>query len=177
MLGRRSLLILPGLLFLGMSAWLLLAMFSGERPRAVLGYTPLPDFSLPALQDPERLLSAVDLRGAPLLLNVWGSWCLPCRQEHPFLLRLAARGEVALAGLNYLDAPADAQEFLDELGDPYRLVISDREGDFGRALGVQGAPETFLLDAQGAVRYRHVGLLDERVWNDTFRPLLAQLAE
>src|SRR5690606_37395168 len=125
---------------------------SGPVPTLI--YEPLPEFSLPLLREPEERFGAQDLRGGLFLVNVWGSWCAPCRAEHPTLMDIAARERgLTLVGVNYLDRPDSALAFLEELGDPYDLTLLDAAGQFGRLLAVEGAPVTFLVDGRGVVRY------------------------
>jgi cytochrome c biogenesis protein CcmG/thiol:disulfide interchange protein DsbE len=106
---------------------------------------------------------------------VWATWCPTCHYEHPFLLELAARNEVAIYGLDYKDNAAKAAEWLAKLGDPYTAVLFDKEGKLGLDLGVTGAPETYLVDAEGIVRLRYQGALDEKVWQQKFVPLLNEM--
>ena len=120
------------------------------------------------------LLSQADLEGQVSLLNVWATWCVACRVEHPYLKQLAQQG-IPLFGINYKDNDVAAQRWLDELGDPYRFNIADHEGTLGLDLGVYGAPETYLVDATGVIRYRHVGVVDERVWKTVLEPLYESL--
>ena len=171
----RLKLFLPLILF----AVLALFLFRGleldprELPSALID-RPLPEFTLPALGE-ARQLTRADVTGEVALFNVWATWCVSCRVEHPFLQQLAERG-VPIYGVNYKDDDAAAQRWLDELGDPYLLNIVDRQGSFGLDLGVYGAPETYLVDAGGVIRYRHVGVVDERVWQETLQPLFEELA-
>ncbi len=173
-MGPRLKLFLPLILF----ALLAITLFRGlgldpsEMPSALIDQ-PLPAFSLPGLSQ-TGLLSEADLTGAAALLNVWATWCVSCRVEHPYLKQLAAQG-VPIFGINYKDEDAAALRWLDELGNPYRLNIADREGTLGLDLGVYGAPETYLLDASGVVRYRHVGVVDDKVWRTILEPLYLQL--
>jgi cytochrome c biogenesis protein CcmG/thiol:disulfide interchange protein DsbE len=143
-------------------------------PSALVG-RPMPEFALPGLGD-GRQITRSDLLGQPGLLNVWATWCPSCRVEHPYLVQLAQRG-VPIYGLNYKDEDSAAQRWLTELGNPYRFNIADRAGRLGLDLGVFGAPETYLIDAAGIVRYRHVGVVDETVWRDTLEPLYRELAK
>ena len=172
----RLKLFLPLFLF----ALLAVALFRGlsldptEMPSALID-RPLPAFSLPRLGQPGTV-SEVDVVGQPLLLNVWATWCVSCRVEHPYLQQLAAQG-VAIIGLNYKDEDSAAQKWLDELGNPYQFNIADREGTLGLDMGVYGAPETYLLDATGVVRYRHVGVVDEKVWQTILGPRYAALGK
>jgi cytochrome c biogenesis protein CcmG/thiol:disulfide interchange protein DsbE len=134
-------------------------------PSALIG-KPLPEFALADLHSGEPL-SRQSLVGAPMLVNVWATWCYSCRVEHPFLLELAERG-IRIVGLNYKDDSAKALQWLDDLGDPYAISLADTEGVLGLDLGVYGAPETYIVDAGGVVRFRHVGVLDPEVWQADF---------
>jgi cytochrome c biogenesis protein CcmG/thiol:disulfide interchange protein DsbE len=111
-----------------------------------------------------------------VLVNIWATWCFACRIEHPYLNGLAEQG-VAIIGLNYKDNRLLAQQWLAERGDPYQMTIFDPQGTLGIDLGVYGAPETYLVDAQGIIRHRRVGVVDERIWNKEFRDLYNQLVE
>lgn len=130
----------------------------------------VPEFSLSLLQAPEEQVGPDVLRGRVHLLNVWATWCAACRVEHPQLNRLSEQG-VPIVGLNYKDERPAALEWLEQRGDPYTTVIYDPEGSLGFDLGVYGAPETFLIDAEGVVRHRHVGVVDEEVWESDLEPL------
>lgn len=125
-------------------------------PSPLIG-KPAPTFSLPDFRDPERMIGNADLLGQPYLLNVWASWCPACRLEHPIITDLARRGVVRVVGYNYKDEPADAARWLQQFGDPYDLIIVDRPGRRAIDWGIYGAPESFLVDAEGIVRYKHVG--------------------
>lgn len=146
-----------------------------EVPTPFIG-KPAPDFKLPTLTDPAVTLSAADLRGKVWVLNVWASWCAPCREEHPVLVALAREQAVPIYGLNYKDDPRNAQEWLRQLGDPYARSVSDLDGRVGIDYGVYGVPETFVIDRDGLVRLKHVGPLTREVWAKDIQPLLLQLA-
>ena len=173
-MAPRLKLFLPLILFVIMAAFLFrgLSLDPQALPSALID-RPLPEFSLPVLGQ-ESLFSKGDLLGEAALLNVWATWCVSCRVEHPYLLQIAQDG-VPIYGLNYKDDDAAAARWLADLGDPYRANIADREGSLGLDLGVYGAPETYLLDAGGVVRYRHVGVVDERVWQTILQPLYLEL--
>ena len=180
--AKRLMLFIPLLLCLALGIFL----FSGlgkdpqKLPSALVGQ-PFPDFSLEQLKDPERTLSVADFkdssgRGRVVLVNVWATWCFACRIEHHFLNILAEQG-VAIIGLNYKDRRFLAQEWLAERGDPYQFSIFDPQGSLGIDLGVYGAPETYLVDAEGVIRHRRVGVVDDRIWNKEFRELYEQLVD
>jgi len=122
----------------------------------------------------DSLVQRSDVIGEVAFFNVWATWCISCRMEHPYLQMLADQG-VPIYGVNYKDDTAAALEWLDALGDPYRLNIEDVEGSLGLDLGVYGAPETYLVDARGVIRYRHVGIINERVWQGILQPLYQEL--
>ena len=137
---------------------------------------PLPKFSAPALAEPQRTVTPADLQGHIALLNVWATWCPTCLAEHAALKALADQG-VVIYGVNYKDDPDKARQWLQQFGDPYRLTINDEAGQLGIDLGVYGAPETYLLDARGVIRYRHVGALDDQVWREKFLPRIQALEQ
>ena len=136
---------------------------------------PVPEFSLRLLKDPQTLATKAMLEG-PALMNVWATWCQACRIEHPFLNQLAGEG-VSIYGINYKDDPAAALQWLEKGGDPYRFNLMDIDGILGFDLGVFGAPETYVIDSRGVIRYRHVGVLNESVWRSQIKPLLTNLAQ
>jgi cytochrome c biogenesis protein CcmG/thiol:disulfide interchange protein DsbE len=136
-----------------------------------------PAFDLPRLDDPTARLTNADLLGDVSLVNVWGTWCVGCRQEHPFLNRLAQTGEIRIYGINWKDDTALAQRWLQDLGNPYTLVGVDQDGRAAIDWGVYGAPETFLLDAAGNVLYKHIAPLDDEVWEAEFRPRIRAARE
>lgn len=136
---------------------------------------PAPTFALPVLHEPGRTVSSADLRGAPYLLNVWGSWCPACRDEHPVLTRFAETRTLRVIGYNWKDEPADALRWLEQFGNPYWLVLADQEGQAAIDWGIYGAPETFLVDANGIVRWKHVGPLTDATVRNELLPRLAAL--
>ena len=140
-------------------------------PSPLIG-KPAPDFALPSLHEPQRTVTLEQLNGQPFLLNVWGSWCVDCRVEHPVLTRFAETRRVRVVGFNWKDEPADALRWLAQFGNPYWVVLSDVEGRAAIDWGIYGAPETFLVDADGIIRWKHVGPLDDGVIADELEPLL-----
>ncbi|MDY6798883.1 MAG: DsbE family thiol:disulfide interchange protein [Pseudomonadota bacterium] len=137
----------------------------------------VPEFSLPELQNPDRTLDPSVFRGKVSLLNVWGTWCPSCREEHDDLVWLAEDKGIRIVGLNYKDDRDLALQWLERLGDPYEVTISDPEGSLGFDLGVYGAPETYVIDGQGVVRYRHVGVVNEKVWREHLEPVVQRYRE
>lgn len=136
---------------------------------------PAPAFSLPVLGEPGRLVSNDDLRGEPYLLNVWGSWCPACRDEHPVITELAQSGRIKVVGYDYKDEPEDAQRWLQQFGNPYSLVITDQDGRAALDWGIYGAPETFLVDAQGVIRWKFVGPITPELVQQQLLPALETL--
>lgn len=145
-----------------------------EVPSPLIG-KPAPAFSLPLLDAPQQKLSAADLRGKVWLLNVWASWCVACRLEHPLVLAAAKTGTVPIYGLNYKDRRADAVGWLEKFGNPYVSSVSDTEGLVGIDFGVYGVPETFVIDKQGVVRHKVIGPLTAEILRDTVLPLVRKL--
>jgi cytochrome c biogenesis protein CcmG/thiol:disulfide interchange protein DsbE len=146
-----------------------------DIPSPLIG-KPVPAFDLPTIADPARTLSRDNLLGRVYLLNVWASWCVACREEHPFLLELSARKAVPIIGLNYKDKRADALQWLAGMGDPYETSIADADGRVGIDLGVYGVPETFVVDKQGIIRYKQIGPLTPEAWEKKIAPLIKQLS-
>ena len=143
-------------------------------PSPLIG-KPAPDFALPVLQEPARKVSKQALLGAPYVLNVWGSWCPECRVEHPVITKFALGKRVRVIGYNLKDDRADALRWLEQLGNPYLLVVADQDGRAAIDWGIYGAPETFLVDAKGIVRWKHVGPLDAATINNQLVPQLQKL--
>jgi cytochrome c biogenesis protein CcmG/thiol:disulfide interchange protein DsbE len=138
-------------------------------PSPLIG-KPAPEFSLPSLQDASYPVSSKELLGQPWVLNVWGTWCGGCRQEHETLIAIARTKAVPIIGLNWKDDNALAQQWLRDLGNPYSVVAEDREGRVAIDWGVYGAPETFLIGPDGVVLYKHIAPMTMEVWNREFLP-------
>lgn len=136
---------------------------------------PAPQFTLAQLHDPRAQFSSRDMLGKVWMLNVWASWCVACRQEHPLLVELARQGIVPIYGLNYKDQRAEAIRWLRDLGDPYVLSVYDVEGRVGMDFGVYGVPETYVIDKQGIVRYKHIGPISPAALRDRILPLVREL--
>ena len=134
-----------------------------------------PGFQLTQLRDPAKRFSADEMRGKVWLLNVWASWCITCRDEHPLLLEYARSKAVPIYGLNYKDKREDALSWLGELGDPYVLSVSDLDGRVGIDYGVYGAPESYLIDRNGVIRFKQVGPVTPDIWEQKILPLAREL--
>jgi cytochrome c biogenesis protein CcmG/thiol:disulfide interchange protein DsbE len=150
----------------------------GLNPREVpspLINKPAPAFQLPQLHRPDQTFSQQDMKGRVWLLNVWASWCVSCREEHPLLVEFARTNVVPVYGLNYKDKPDDALAWLKQFGDPYALSIVDRDGRVGIDYGVYGVPETFVIDKQGAIRYKQIGPITPEALQNKILPLVKEL--
>ena len=145
-----------------------------EVPSPLIG-KPAPAFVLPRLDDPSQKVSREDLLGQVWMLNVWASWCAPCREEHPLVIDIARRKLLPVYGLNYKDAGPAARSWLASLGNPYRATLVDADGRVGIDYGVYGVPETFIIDAKGVVRLKHTGPLTPDVVRQRIEPLLKEL--
>jgi len=137
---------------------------------------PVPVFKLPGISANDKGFDSIVLKGKVTLVNVWASWCAPCRIEHPRMMQLAREG-VAIYGINYKDTPEAAKGFLAELGNPYKTVGADRTGKVSIDWGVYGYPETFVVDPTGHIRYRHVGPIMAQDLTDKIRPLIRDLSK
>jgi cytochrome c biogenesis protein CcmG/thiol:disulfide interchange protein DsbE len=169
-------LLIPLVLFIG----LVLFLFIGLRrdPREVpspLINKPAPAFQLPQLHQPGQTFSAESMRGKVWLLNFWGTWCVACRDEHPLLVQYAKTGAVPIIGVDYKDDREAAKRWLQELGDPYVQVAFDVDGRTSIDYGVYGAPESFLIDKHGVIRFKQIGPITEEVWNNKIVPLAREL--
>ena len=136
-----------------------------------------PAFELAQLHQPGKSFAREDLLGKVWLLNVWASWCVSCRDEHPVLMDLARKKNVVMVGLNYKDKRADALQWLKQFGDPYTLSVIDGDGRTGIDYGVYGVPETFVIDRGGVIRYKHIGPVTPKALTDKILPLIAQLQQ
>ena len=179
----RPAMVIPAIVFLAITAVFGLYLYqigSGQKsisdlPSALID-EQVPEFTLPPIEGMAGGLTAADLRGHVSLVNVWASWCPPCRVEHPILMRLAREG-VAIYGINFKDKPEDAKAFLARFGNPYRKIGADRSGRAAIEWGVYGYPETFIVDRGGRIRYRHIGPIMPRDLETTITPILNRLAK
>lgn len=158
------------LLFLGIG----LRLNPREIPSPFIG-KPAPAFSLAQLNDPEKTISPKDMLGQVWLLNVWASWCVSCRQEHPVLMEFSKQGVLPILGLNYKDNRAEGIAWLQQFGNPYQLSAFDAKGMVGIDYGVYGVPETFLIDKRGVIRLKHIGPVTPEVIAEKLLPLIKEL--
>lgn len=145
-----------------------------EVPSPLIG-KPAPDFLLPQLQDANQQLGRKDLLGKVSLLNVWASWCVACREEHPVLVEIARSGVVNIYGLNYKDSREDALRWLAQFGNPYLTSAFDEQGKVGIDYGVYGVPETYVIDRQGIIRHKVIGPITQEKWDTAILPLIRKL--
>lgn len=168
--------VIPLVLFLVLGVFLAMGLRHDphEIPSPLIN-KPAPAFQLALLKDPSKTFSASELKGKVWVLNVWASWCFSCREEHPLLLQYARSGAVPIYGLNSKDKREDALSWLAELGDPYVLSVSDLDGRVGIDYGVYGAPETYLIDREGVIRYKHIGPVTPDIWESEILPWVKKL--
>lgn len=178
--SRRWLLLLPLGVFGALAALFFVRLFAGDPSKlpSVLIGRPAPTFTLPPIEgltrdgQPLPGLSTGDLKGRVTVVNVWASWCVPCRDEHPLLVELAKQQGIRLVGINYKDQPENARRFLGALGNPFAAVGADTAGRAAIDWGVYGVPESFIINADGAIAYKHVGPLTPEALNGRFRQAL-----
>ena len=162
-------LLVPLVTFFGLIALLYVGIETApdrQQVQSPLVGREIPQFELPTLRNPNERVSTRDRLGQPWVLNVWGSWCQSCRLEHPYVQRLAQESGVVLVGFNWKDERADALRWLERYGDAWTYHMVDFEGRSAIDLGVYGAPETFLIDHRGIIQYKHIGPIDETVYED-----------
>ncbi len=168
--------LIPLLLFIVMAVFLALGLKLNPRdiPSPLIDKTA-PVFSQPQLYNPDQKLSLEDMEGKVWMMNVWASWCVSCRSEHPLLNYMSQQTSAPIIGLNYKDEADAAKQWLEQLGNPYQISITDIEGRTGIDWGVYGVPETFVMDKHNIVRYKHTGPVTEQDVREKFLPLLKQL--
>lgn len=147
-----------------------------EVPSVLIG-KPVPEFDLPPVKGRALGLSSADLTGEVSLVNVFASWCLECRVEHPVLMKLAASKLVPIHGLNYKDRPDDAADMLDDMGDPYVRTGADISGRVAIEWGVYGVPETFVVDREGRIALKHIGAMTPRLFEEKILPVIRELQQ
>jgi len=173
---RRVPYLVPALIFVVIAVFLGIGLTLDPRkiPSPLIG-KPVPKFSLPPVQGRSLGLASENLHGEVSLVNVFASWCVACREEHPLMMQIKRERLVPLHGLNYKDRPQDAARWLDELGDPYTRTGADLDGRVGIDWGVYGVPETFVIDREGRIAYKHIGPVTPAALKDTILPLIERL--
>jgi len=172
----KRILLLPLGLFIALVGFLLIGLHRDphEVPSPLIN-KPAPAFQLPQLHQPTKTFSAQEMRGRVWLLNVWATWCVACRDEHPMLIEYAKSGAVPIYGMDLKDDRAAAVQMLETEGNPYVLTVSDADGRVAIDYGVYGAPESYLIDRNGVIRFKQIGPITEDVWNNRILPLANQL--
>lgn len=173
---KRLILFVPALAFLALAITLWLGLSHDPRvlPSALID-RPMPSFSLPPVRENDPAFTNQAVEGEVALVNVFASWCGPCRVEHPTLIALARDQSVPIHGVDWKETPAAGRRYLAEAGDPYVHIGSDENGRFALDLGVTGAPETFILDRAGRIRFKQVGPITPEIWRETIAPMIAEL--
>ncbi len=168
--------LLPLFIFAGLAGFLYVGLSGNPQsvPSPLIG-KPAPSFQLEQLHDASKTVARDEMLGRVWLLNVWASWCISCRQEHPVFMQLARTGEVGIVGLNYKDAREDGINWLADFGDPYLVSGHDLNGRVGVDFGVYGVPETYVIDKQGVVRYKHTGPVSPAALREIIMPLVREL--
>lgn len=173
---NRALLFVPLFLFVALVGYFAVGLSRNPNEiRSVLIDKPLPAIDLPVPDRTDVRFQTANLSGKVSLLNVFASWCIACRAEHPVLLKLSAEKAVPVYGLAWKDKPEELRAWLEELGNPYQLIGDDARGRTAIDLGVTGAPETFVIDRQGRIRYKHIGPIDDHVWEKTIKPMITAI--
>jgi len=172
----RARILIPVLVFAALVAILAIGLTLDPRevPSPLIN-KPAPAFNLPQLHHPDKTISQKDMLGKVWMLNVWASWCVSCREEHPVVLALARTGVVPVIGLNYKDERADGLQWLERLGNPYEMSAFDHDGRVGIDYGVYGVPETYIIDKAGVIRYKRIGVVTPEVVRDKILPLVKEL--
>jgi cytochrome c biogenesis protein CcmG/thiol:disulfide interchange protein DsbE len=173
-MNRR--LLIPLIVFVVLAGFLFVGLWRDPRevPSPLVG-KPAPAFSLAQLHVPDKTLGAADMKGKVWLMNVWASWCVSCREEHPLLVALSKSKVVPIIGLDYKDDPAAGKRWLADNGDPYDLSVMDHDGRVGIDYGVYGVPETFLIDKTGTIRYKQIGPITEDALKNKILPMIRDL--
>ncbi|TAK72088.1 MAG: DsbE family thiol:disulfide interchange protein [Gammaproteobacteria bacterium] len=167
---------LPFIILIALSLLLWRELFSStpnELPSALIG-EPVPSFQLPTITPPNKTLTPQALLGHVSLLNVWATWCSACEVEHPMLMKITQQYHIPIYGIAYKDNADDVKNWLENSGNPYVMVGDDQNGDAAIDLGVYGTPETFVVNAQGKIVYRHIGAIDQKTWDNVLYPIIQQ---
>ncbi len=169
--------LIPLLGFAALIVILAVAILRGNSDR--LSYNlleaPFPEFELAELYEEGRIVGEDDISGQITLVNIFGTWCVPCKAEHPKWMEITEQDNIRIVGLNWRDSRDKAKVWLKQLGDPYDFVIFDQRGELVIAMGATGAPETYVIDQDGLIRYKHVGMITDEIWSEILAPLIQKL--
>ncbi|MDR2711032.1 MAG: DsbE family thiol:disulfide interchange protein [Burkholderiales bacterium] len=173
---KKLLLMIPLLVFFVLAGFFIVGLNRNPReiPSPLIGKAA-PAFALPDLNAPEKIVEIKDFKGQVWLLNVWASWCVSCREEHPLLVEFAKTHDVTIVGLNYKDKAADGKAWLRQFGNPYVVSVMDADGRVGIDYGVYGVPETFLIDRQGVIQYKQIGAITDQALSEIILPKIKEL--
>lgn len=173
---KRFAFYIPIAIFLGVVVYMAVGLtLDPQKLPSTLIDKPVPDFDLPPIEGYERGFATEDLEGQVAMINVWGSWCVACIYEHPLLMEIARQDLVPIYGLDWKDPPGEGTKWLREKGDPYTLIGDDADGRVAIDFGVTGAPETFIVDKEGRIRYKYIGPITPEDWENTIYPLIREL--
>lgn len=174
----RGAFLFPLVIFVGLAVFLGVGLTLDPRkiPSPLIGKS-VPEFDLPPVRGRSLGLSSAQLKGEVSIVNVFASWCAACREEHPILMQMQREGLLPIHGLNYKDRPEDAQKWLADLGDPYTRTGADIDGRVAIDWGVYGVPETFVIDREGRIAYKHIGAITPKFVAETLRPLIGRLRQ
>jgi cytochrome c biogenesis protein CcmG/thiol:disulfide interchange protein DsbE len=169
-------LLIPLVVFIALAGFLFVGLWRDPRevPSPLIG-KPAPQFTLTQLHQPDAKLATADMKGKVWLFNVWASWCVSCREEHPLLVELGKAKIVPIIGLNYKDQPGPGKQWLRQFGDPYTTSVVDADGRVGIDYGVYGVPETFVIDKNGTIRYKQIGPITAEALEKKILPLVREL--
>lgn len=168
--------LIPLVLFVALAIALAVGLTKDpSKLNSVLIDTPLPAFELTNLYDEEEVITNDQIAGKVVLVNVFGSWCVACIQEHPMLVKISKKKQVLMLGVDWRDTREKGKAWLERYGNPYDLTVFDGDSLFAIDLGITGAPESFLVDKQGRIRYKHVGIITDKVWKDILAPIVKTL--
>lgn len=175
---KRLMFILPLTAFVALLAYFSIGLQRDpSRIPSVLIDKPAPQFDLPAIEGRDVGLSTQDLKGEVSLVNFFGSWCVSCRIEHPLLMQLAQEGEIPIYGIDWKDPPGAGAAWLERHGDPYTLIGDDADGRVAIDFGITGAPETFIIDRSGRIRYKYAGPITPQIWEQDLLPIIRKLRD
>lgn len=173
---KRLMFILPLTAFVALLAYFSIGLQRDpSRIPSVLIDKPAPQFDLPAIEGRDVGFSTDDLKGEVSLVNFFGSWCVSCRIEHPLLMQLAQEGEIPIYGIDWKDPPGAGAAWLERHGDPYTLIGDDADGRVAIDFGITGAPETFIIDRSGRIRYKYAGPITPQIWEQDLLPIIRKL--